>query len=205
MTPAATRRTTLTLMLRVAAVAALGLLALSGCGSETKPTRLRQTASMPPPAAKPTVSSLVGTWRRVNSCETFVRAFAGAGLQELAPEWLAGGGYFERAGEIDDAHPCRGATEVEHSHFFTKAGGFGSYDEKGEQVDDGDYKAVNETTLRFPSAASAFGGEITVRYRIEGDTLTFAVVVPDGCTGKCRMATAWAISAFYPGPFSRVK
>lgn len=165
---------------------AVGLLAFSGCGSETKTNTATRTASTPPAAAKPKVSPLVGTWRRINSCE-IVRADVRAGrAPEARAQWLVGGGYFERAAEIDDAHPCRGATEAAHSHFFTKAGGFGSYDE-------------------FPTHAREFGGEITVRYRIEGDMLTFAVVVPDRCTGKCRLATAWAISAFYPGPFRRVK
>jgi hypothetical protein len=183
---------------------AVGLLAVSGCGSETKTNEDTTSASRPAAAANVTVSPLVGTWRRVNSCESFLQALEQAGLQKLAPEWLVGGGYFKNAADIDEANPCRGATEVEHSHFFTEAGGFGSHDEKGEQVDDGDYKAVDDTTLAFPSHASEFGEDITVSYRIEGDTLDFAVVVPDPCTGRCRLAAAWAISAFYPGPFTRV-
>jgi hypothetical protein len=184
---------------------AIGLLALSGCGSDTKTDKATRSDPTPRATANVTVSPLVGTWQRVNSCESFVRAFRQAGLQKLAPEWLAGGGYFKRAAEIDEQNPCRGATEVEHSHFFTKDGRFGSNDQNGEQVDDGDYNAVNDTTLAFPSHEKEFGREITVRYRIEGDTLNFAVVVPDPCTRSCRIATAWAISAFYPGPFTRVK
>jgi hypothetical protein len=183
---------------------AVGLLA-SGCGSDTNTDDATRKASTPSPAAKTTVSPLIGTWRRVNSCESFVRAFRRAGLQKLAPEWLAGGGYFQSAAEVDEEKPCRGATEVEHSHFFTDDGRFGSEDENGEQVDDGDYKVVGDTTLAFPSHEKEFGGDITVRYRVEQDELNFSVVVPERCTGSCRMANAWALSAFYPGAFTRVK
>jgi TolB protein len=45
------------------------------------------------------------------------------------------------------------------------------------------------------------GGDVTVHFNIEGDTLMFEVVVPEPCVGSCREATAWALSAFYPGPF----
>jgi hypothetical protein len=123
----------------VLAIVAAGLLASSGCGSETKSDQATRAPSTPRAGAKAEVNPLVGTWQRVNSCESFVRTFKRAGLGKLVPESLVGAGYFKRAGEIDDANPCRGATEVAHSHFFTDTGGFGSHDEKGEQVDDGDY------------------------------------------------------------------
>jgi hypothetical protein len=142
------------------------------------------------------VSSIVGTWARVNSCERFVRAFDQARLLDLAPEWLVGAGFFKSKDQIDRAHWCQGATEVEHSHFFTEAGGFGSYDETGAQVDDGTYELIDHHTIAF--------GDVTVHFRVSGDTLRFNVVVPDQCKGKCREDTAWAISAFYPSPFERV-
>jgi hypothetical protein len=161
------------------------------------------------PAAAVTTASeapsdrLVGTWRRVNSCRRFVQGFADAGLEDLTAEWLVGGGYYVRPRAIDHSRPCRGATEVQHSHFFTEDGRFGSYDQNGEEVDNGDYRILDDATLAFPSHAKEFGGDITVRYRVEGDTLEFAVEVPDPCTGRCRIATAWAISAFYSGAFER--
>jgi hypothetical protein len=184
------------------AMLAGAVLAVSGCGSSDEPSEFA-TNTPSSPASEPAASPLVGEWRRVNSCEAFVRAFADAGLEDLAPEWLVGGGYFQRRRDIDDARPCRGATEVEHSHYFTEDGRFGSYDQNGEQVDHGDYTLLDDTTLTFPTHAKEFGGDITVRYRVQGDTLAFEVVAPDPCTGGCRMATAWAISAFYPGAFER--
>ena len=105
--------------------------------------------------------------------------------------------------DIDDARPCRGATEVEHSHIFTEDGRFGSYDQNGEQVDHGDYTILDDTTLTFPTHAKELGGDITVRYRVQEDPLDLEVVPPDPCTGGCRLSTAWAISAFYPGAFER--
>jgi len=147
------------------------------------------------------VSPLVGEWQRVNSCASFVQAFKEAGLIDLAPEWLVGN-YFTSMEQIDDADICKGATEVLHSHFFTANGGFGSRDEKGRQVDDGSYQIVDDRTITFPQEDG--GLPITVHFSIEGDTLMFEVVVPDPCVGSCRNNTAWALSAFYPGPFQRV-
>lgn len=144
------------------------------------------------------VSPLVGTWQRVNSCASFVQAFKEAGLIDLAPEWLVGGGYFTSLDQIDSTDLCKGATEVLHSHFFTASGGFGSYDEKGRQVDNGSYQIVDNRTITFPSS------DVTVHFSIEGDTLMFEVVVPEPCVGSCPEANAWALSAFYPGPFQRV-
>jgi len=143
------------------------------------------------------VSPLVGTWQRVNSCASFVLAFKEAGLIDLAPEWLVGG-YFTSLDQIDNTDLCKGATEVRHSHFFTANGGFGSRDEMGRQVDDGSYRMVDDRTITFPSS------DVTVHFIIEGDTVMFEVVVPDPCEGTCRDNTAWALSAFYPGPFQRM-
>jgi hypothetical protein len=190
-------------MKRAIAPALLALVVIAaGCSSGNK-TGVAQTSetSRPPATAAPStstapVSSIVGTWARVNSCEGFVQALKQAGLLDLAPEWLIGAGYFKSKDQIDRTHWCRGATEVEHSHFFTEAGGFGSYDETGAQVDDGTYELVDDHTIAFDRT--------TVHFRASGDTLRFDVVVPAPCKGQCREHTAWAISAFYPGPFKRV-
>jgi hypothetical protein len=147
---------------------------------------------------------LVGSWQRTNSCAALVRAMRGAHLAErLQRESLVGAGYFRSASEIDPAAPCKRAHNLKHSHFFTTAGGFGSRDEKGNQVDDGDYKITAPHTLAFPSHARDFGYRIKVRYRIKAGKLRFNVIVPRPCTGKCQGATAWALSAFYSGPAFR--
>jgi hypothetical protein len=143
---------------------------------------------------------LAGTWQRTNSCTAFVKAMRHARLGRGLSEWLVGAGYFRSAKQIDPAAPCRHARNVRHSHFFTATGGFGSRDEKGRQVDDGDYEIIAPHMLAFPSHAKEFGHKVRVRYRITAGRLRFHVVVPRPCTGKCRDVTGWALSAFYAGP-----
>jgi hypothetical protein len=166
--------------------------------TETAPTNTPHS-SPTTSAIKVPASPLVGEWQRVNSCASFVQVFKDAELMDLAPEWLVGGGYFTSLDQIDSTDLCKGAVEVLHSHFFTANGGFGSHDEKGRQVDDGRYQMVDDNTISFLPA-----GDVTVHFNVEGETLMFEVVVPEPCEGSCREATAWALSAFYPGPFQRV-
>jgi hypothetical protein len=144
--------------------------------------------------------SLVGTWTRVNSCAALVRSLESAGLHDHLVDTLVGGGYFSSASQVRAAAPCTGARGNKHSHFFTAGHAFGSRDERGKQVDDGDYNVIAANTLSFPSHAKEFGYKVTVHYSIAGGKLSFRVVVPKPCRGKCRDATAWAISAFYAGP-----
>jgi hypothetical protein len=92
----------------------------------------------------------------------------------------------------DPAHPCTGAVPGKHSHFFTKSRMFGSLDWRGEQVDDGTYRALDNRTVvifkEFP--------KVTLHYRITGKTVTFAPVIAKGCSSfRC----GWAISMAYPG------
>ncbi len=91
---------------------------------------------------------------------------------------------------------------LEHDHFFTAAGAFGSHDENGEEVDGGDYLVVDEDTVSFPSHAAEFGydGDLAVGYAINGDVATFDVDLPESCADKCADAYAWALSAFASGP-----
>jgi hypothetical protein len=63
-----------------------------------------------------------------------------------------------RRRDIDDARPCHGATEVEHSYIFTADGRFGSYDQNGGQVDHGDYTILDDATLTFPTHERELGG-----------------------------------------------
>jgi hypothetical protein len=174
----------------VASVAALVGLVGAGTALATTLDVSRATAANP----------LVGTWQRTNSCTAFVDALTHAGLQDQITEWLVGAGYFHSKSQIDPNAPCKGARNLKHSHFFTSKGKFGSRDQAGNQVDDGDYKIVAPGTLAFPSHVRDFGYKIKVDYVIKGGKLRFDVVVPRPCPKKCHVATAWAISAFYPGP-----
>ena len=131
--------------------------------------------------------------------------FDAAGLAESHLGWLQGN-FFGGGPGPTEGDVCAGAQgPLEHSHFFTDDGAFGSHDEHGEQVDDGDYEQVDEDTLGFPSHASEFGydGELTVDYEITDDVVTFDVVLPDECEDTCKDAYAWALSAFASGPWTR--
>jgi hypothetical protein len=164
------------------------------------------SAGEPSARARTTPHPLVGDWQRTNSCAALVANLRHAGVAGQMRDVLVGGGYYQRPRQIDPAAPCKHARNVEHSHFFTAAGAFGSHDENGNQVDDGNYRIVAPHTLSFRSHAREFGYRIRVHYRITHDKLRFRVVVPHPCRGKCPGATAWAISAFYTGPaFTRTR
>jgi hypothetical protein len=143
--------------------------------------------------------SLVGEWVAVNRCDEFADAVADAGLEEFTTE-MAAGLRNVPPGKLDPADPCKGATPVEHSHSFSEAGEFASFDENGEQVDDGTFEVTDEGlfTLRRPPFESE------VRYRVEGDTATFDLVVP-GCEAKaCRTGAALGVATFFPRTYLRV-
>ena len=156
-------------------------------------------------AAEAAETTIVDSWHRPQSCEEMLAVFDAAGLAESHLGWLQGNFFGGEAGPTE-GDVCAGARgPLEHSHFFTEGGEFGSHDEDGEQVDFGDYQVIDDDTLAFPSHASEFGydGDLTVDYGITGDVVTFGVMLPDGCEDACRDAYAWALSAFVSGPWTR--
>src|SRR5262245_24566916 len=123
------RRITLIMMfaLIIALLAACGGAPAATAPIATPAASTATAASVPTAIPAPTNAAvattmpampLVGTWQRVNSCKSFVQAFEKAGLIDLAPDWLAGGGYFSSPDQIDKTDLCKGATEVKHAHFF---------------------------------------------------------------------------------------
>jgi alpha/beta hydrolase fold len=150
-------------------------------------------------------ATIIGSWHRAQSCEEMLAVFEAASIAESHLGWLQGNFFGGGAGPAE-GDLCEGALgPLEHSHFFTDDGSFGSHDEHGEQVDDGDYDVVDGDTVAFPSHASEFGydGDLTVDYEISGDVITFDVVLPEPCEDTCKDAYAWALSAFASGPWTR--
>jgi hypothetical protein len=132
-------------------------------------------------------------------------AFQEAGLATSHRDWLQGNFFGGQPGPTG-GDPCSGAQgPLEHDHYFTNDGGFGSHDQSGEQADSGDYEEIDADTVGFPSHAEEFGydGDILVDYAVDGDVLTFEVAVPNHCEGACADAYAWALSAFASGPWHR--
>jgi hypothetical protein len=174
-------------------------------GSTAAPVASPGTAA-PSSATAPSLAiDLIGSWHRAQSCQETLAAFDSAGLAESHADWLTGnflgGSPAPSGGDICDGAPLA----VEHSHFFTASGEFGSHDENGQQVDDGDYVLPSTGLVAFPSHATefAFAGELVVGYQIDGDVVTFTVTLPDPCDESCKNAYAWALSAFASGPWSR--
>ena len=148
---------------------------------------------------------LIGSWHRAQTCAEILAAFQAAGLAESHVGWLQGNFFGGEPGPTT-GDPCAGALgPLEHDHFFTEAGAFGSHDENGEEVDDGDFAVVDGDTVSFPSHATEFGyeGALVVGYSVDGDVVVFDVVLPEPCVDACADAYAWALSAFASGPWER--
>jgi hypothetical protein len=175
-------------------VSAALLISIAGCGggSSDEETPAGDTTTS---VDAGTAETIVGEWERDTTCAELVRGLRQAGIGSRTAEFVAGNGFVpgvRSADQLDDpSRPCKGAVPRKHSHFFTADGRFGSRDWNGEDVDDGTYRVKdNNLTIskEFP--------DVTFRYQIEGDTITFAPLIPDKCeTFRC----AWAVSVAYPG------
>lgn len=112
-------------------------------------------------------SPIVGRWQTIRTCQDVVGALQAAGLRPLAPGVM--GEYFPNQTPQQLAakkNLCKGAKPQIHSHFFTAAGMFGSVDQHGEQVDDGNYQ-VTGSIVKIGNSDT--GGSF--RFRIQGKTL----------------------------------
>jgi hypothetical protein len=167
---------------------ALSVATLTACGSDEKPR------------AKEPAPSIIGTWKRLTTCQDRVKALNDVGLGKFAAESVAGDGYIPGVTDADQLKnpqdPCRGAKPHEHSHFFTNDGQFGSLDDTGQQVDDGPYTLVDSKTVEI--------GDVDFHYSVKGDTLTLDPILPDCAKNGCFDAQ-WAVAVSYNGlPWKRV-
>ncbi|HEX6578672.1 MAG TPA: hypothetical protein VF082_09915 [Jiangellaceae bacterium] len=180
-----------------AAAAVIALLLMPGCGSDGEPT------ATPAPSAQPTTqmrpSPLVGEWQRVNMCEELAQALTRAGLENTIPEMVAGAelvpGVVNDPNQLaDKSQPCQGAVPRIHSHFFSESGQFGSRNHEGEQVDDGPYRIIDDTTVVIGDPG------VTFHYVITDDnhTLMLDPVLPD-CAPQGCFEAGWSVSVAFPG------
>ena len=140
---------------------------------------------------------VVGTWTAATTCSAQYSALMSyPGLRKYAKEMVIGNGFIPNVNHLsqlkDPSRPCLGAVVRKHSHFFTKAGGFGSRDWNGQQVDDGRYtlQATNHIVIHkeFPS--------VTFVYVIKGNAITFQPLIAKTCSSfRC----AWSVSMAIPG------
>lgn len=171
-------------------------MAAAGCGDGSEagaePTTSEGMKDSSTEAATP---ELIGSWHRAQSCAEMLAAFEEAGLTESHRGWLQGNFYGGKQGP-NEGDLCAGAEgPLEHDHFFTTDGAFGSHDQNGEEVDGGDFELVDRDTVSFPSHAEEFGydGVLVVDYTVSGDVVTFEVALPDPCVDSCADAYARAV------------
>jgi hypothetical protein len=188
-------------------VAGIALVAvtLSGCAAAAPapssvtsnapvPTSASTTAATAPPApgtgGSATNPALVGEWKLDRSCDRIVAALMTVGHPELIKtdvgELIKGNVDGEVPADWDPAHPCANAPPpTPHSHTFWRDGTFNSYDETGQQVDDGTWELVDPTTLSINASKFKFA-------IIDNNSLSFEPADP---------ATAgwWEYAVSYPG------
>lgn len=180
---------------------------LVGCGSDdsslgsspadTSPTHTATAMDRP--------SDLVGEWQRTTTCQDRVRALRKAGLGEFAAENAAGEGWIPGVTSVDQLkdpkEPCQDAVPLEHSHFFTADGLFGSRDAQGDQVDEGTYTMPDARTL----VVTKEFGDVTFHFKIQDDHLFLTPVLPDCAKDGC-FAAQWSVAVAYPGlPWRRAE
>ncbi|HSV37754.1 MAG TPA: hypothetical protein VLI04_03245 [Nocardioidaceae bacterium] len=177
---------------------------LAGCGNDSD-SGANTTPTMTPSNGAVITTELVGSWHRAQTCPEMLAAFEAAGLAESHREWLQGNFYGGQPGPTSGGACADAQGPLEHDHFFTGDGEFGSHDENGEEVDGGDFEVVDDDTVSFPSHATEFGydGDLVVDYSIDGDVAIFHASIPAGCDNGCADAYAWALSAFASGPWAR--
>lgn len=183
----------------LAVAASVTLVAIAGPGlRDLLRDQERQPAT--PPAPSPVLLS--GTWRMTYTCEKIERAFERAGVGELATHALVAigvqDGYLARSSD-----PCRGAEKVERTVVFRSHGSLLRY--QGEKLVDDCRCYRLKAAQTFVSLGDGGVPDITLRYRIDGDALTFDAVMPDRCsTTRCRNGFAFALAQYAVGTWRRV-
>jgi hypothetical protein len=186
------------------------LVVMCGCAAE-EPDRPNASPAAPAAPEQATSSSaagdaggLVGTWRRRTTCEERARALGDADLGRYAAEHAAGEGWIPGVTSVeqlaDPSHPCQGAVPLDHEHFFTASGEFGSRDAEGNQVDDGTFELRGPQTVVIHKEF----GDVTFRVEVADDVLTLVPDIPDCADDGC-FAAQWAVAVSYNGlPWQRV-
>jgi hypothetical protein len=143
-------------------------------------------------------SPLVGRWSATRTCQGIVNGLRQNGLLAVAPSVAAD--YFPNQAPTALARKsdiCSGAKSQLHSHFFTTGGKFGSLDQNGKQVDDGNYRLLNASTVRINDGA--------FRFRIVGKFLSLTPLLTPAQKRRAlarplQFSTAgWMVVVAYPG------
>jgi hypothetical protein len=175
----------------------------AACASTGEREVPASTSAPASPSPSTPATSLVGEWRRTNSCPMLVRALDAAGLSDVAPESLVRAWFFSREDEIDPAHPCRRAFNKPIYIFFTADGRLGAIDEDDVLVESETYEARDGDSFTIRADVDLATDSVSVNYGITGNTIRFDVVVPHRCGPTCRVIRSWAFAVFRSGTFVR--
>jgi hypothetical protein len=176
---------------RIGSVAAIAAVAMIAANSGSSAMTSSATAT--------TRSQLVGRWSQLHTCQELVAALQKAGLAATAPG--AVGDYFPNKTPKQLAakrHVCSGAAPLKHSHFFSKAGTFGSLDQNGQQVDDGHYRILSHHRLRINNGTFHF--RITSGNRLRLAPIITAAMRSHALASPLKFSVAvWEVAVSYTG------
>lgn len=169
----------------------------SGSSSQPQPGSSQDAV----PSITSPAPAIEATWRRDYTCEDLVRAFESVGVGEHAPDALVGLHMVEESAAGSE-NPCKEAVEVQLTHVFRPNGYLLDY--LGTKlVDDCHcYSLIGDDT--FVVLGDSGDPDISLHYVIDGDTLTFDVVLPDPCSAKCQDQVAFTVASYAVGPWNRV-
>lgn len=197
-----TKRSIGTILLLAMAAAACGSGGSTSLATDAVPTSTPSVSTPPPEPVGGPPEPILGTWRMQYTCEKSVQAFDHAGIGKLASQELVGM-RIQQDQLASSSHPCDGANKVERTVIFRPNGYLIRY--QGDKVVDDCrcYQLIAGHTFVVPGEGNA--PDIALRYRIDGDTLTFDAHMPDLCsTTRCRHQFAFAVAQYAVGAWRRV-
>ena len=133
----------------------------------------------------------------MHDCERIVEVLHAAGLDsQILPTIVGNGllpGLTDPADVQDPDKPCVGAVEIEHAHFFTAAGEFGSLDQHGNRVDDGSWTIFDPTTFTI--------NDVHFHYQVTGNELRLEPIDVGACPADPAdwCVEAWKVMVAMPG------
>lgn len=166
-----------------------------------RPFRSASSNASPARATEP----ILATWRREQTCEELVRAFAAAGVSRFGPKYIRLMNYRNDPVRVISQYQnlCSGTRPVERTAILRENGYFTNYEEARIVDDCHCYQLVGDHTFVL------LGGDgypdISLHYAIHGDTVRFKVQTPHPCsTNTCQDQVAFAIVQYGLGPWKRI-
>jgi hypothetical protein len=153
-------------------------------------------AVVPPATREPAPPAIVGSWVGMHNCERIMAIMTAARMPEQGLLNVAESGTLVGVTTVDQIndpeHPCEGAVDQRHSHFFTADGLFGSRDMHEVQVDDGQWRLVDADTFTINGTPFDFV--------VDGDELRMGAVDVGSCPSPDEWCPeAWKLMVAMPG------